>query len=92
MDWDRPQAAIVFTTGHTLSNPCGVSVFGKYVYVANSGGNSVVVFTTEGDCVATLGRCKGSAQGNFNCPMGVFVDEDGYVYVCDTGNNRVQVF
>ncbi|WP_411023838.1 hypothetical protein, partial [Salmonella sp. s51228] len=33
------------------------------------------------------GECK------FNVPMGITIDEKtGYIYVCDYGNNRLQVF
>ena len=34
----------------------------------------------------------GSNEGDFNLPYGVCVDKDGFVYVCDYANNRVQVF
>jgi DNA-binding beta-propeller fold protein YncE len=30
--------------------------------------------------------------GNFNDPFGIAIDEDGFVYVTDTGNERVQIF
>ena len=29
---------------------------------------------------------------DFNSPLGVCVDKDGFVYVCDINNNRVQIF
>ena len=34
----------------------------------------------------------GDKSGEFNIPYGVCVDADGFVYVCDTSNHRVQVF
>ena len=33
--------------------------------------------------MTTFGR-KGSGDGDFNCPAGVCVDKDGFVYVCYT--------
>ena len=35
---------------------------------------------------------KGSREGEFNIPCAVFVDDDGFVYVSDHLNNRIQVF
>jgi len=34
----------------------------------------------------------GSEDGNFSYPQGIAVNATGYVYITDTGNNRVQVF
>ena len=35
---------------------------------------------------------KGSNDGDFNEPCGVCTDKDGFVYVCDYNNHRIQVF
>lgn len=35
---------------------------------------------------------SGSGEGDFNDPFGIAIDEDGFVYVTDTGNERVQIF
>ncbi|MFN8678660.1 MAG: NHL repeat-containing protein [Thermomicrobiales bacterium] len=35
---------------------------------------------------------SGSGNGAFNSPFGITIDADGYLYVTDTGNSRVQVF
>ena len=74
-----------------LSGPWGVCVVGQYVYVADWGGHCVSVFTTEGGYVTSFGQCGGN-EGDFKHPSGVCVDKDGFVYVCDCHNNRVQVF
>ena len=53
--------------------------------------NTVMVYTLEGELVHEFGG-KGSHLGRFNGPWGICVDDDGLVYVADSGNKRVQVF
>jgi hypothetical protein len=38
-----------------------------------------------------LGR-RGTGPGEFWLPSGIFIDDDDKLYVCDTFNERVQVF
>jgi len=35
---------------------------------------------------------KGPGSGEFNQPIGIAVDNEEYVYISDTGNNRIQKF
>ena len=74
-----------------LSRPRGVCVDGQYVYVANWRKDCVSVFTTKGEHVTIFGQ-EGHCKGDINFPIGVCVDKDGFVYVCDFHNNRVQIF
>ena len=74
-----------------LSSPCGVCVAGQFVYVTDVGLNNVSVFTTEGACVTSFGH-HGSGEGCFSFPHGLCVDRNGYVYVTDRYNDRLQVF
>ena len=71
--------------------PRGVCVAGLYVYVVNYGKHCVSVFTTKGEHVNTFGQW-GSGNHDFNYPVGVCVDKNGFVYVCDLNNKRVQIF
>ena len=74
-----------------LNRPSGVCVVNQFVYVVECWGNCVSVFSRDGQFVTSF--CKGGKkEGEFNCPFGICVDCDGFVYVCDRGNNRVQVF
>ena len=70
--------------GVKLRSPLGVCVVGQYVYVASYYDRCVSVFTTEGEYVT-------SKYGDFIYPSSVCVDKDGYVYVCDSGNNMVHI-
>ena len=74
-----------------LKGPVFIHVDHDYVYVSEWDNNCVSVFTTSGRFVRTIGR-HGSGLGELRDPRGVVVDTDGFVYVCDFGNSRVQIF
>ena len=74
-----------------LRGPRGVCVAGQSVYVTDGCLDSVSVFSTEGAYVTSFGQ-RGSEEGCFDSPCGLCVDRDGFVYVADHYNNRVQVF
>ncbi len=48
-------------------------------------------FSSEGELLGSWGKA-GSNDGDLNKPMGIFVDKDGFVYIADSGNNRIQKF
>ena len=102
-DWDNAMIQ-VFSNGVFLRSfgsdgkgekkvekPWGLCVSGHYVYVCNYGSSNISVFTTDGVYVATFGQ-RGSNEGDFDCPNSVCVDQDGFVYVTEYNNNRVQCF
>ena len=74
-----------------LSSPDFIHVDHDYVYVSGRFNHCVFVFTTSGWFVRTIGR-HGRGPGELHFPRGVVVDTDGFVYVCDKRNNRVQIF
>ena len=74
-----------------LNSPSGVCVVDQFVYVVEWGGDCVFVFSRDGQFVTSFGKGE-NKEGEFNCPFGICVDCDGFVYVCDYVNNRVQVF
>ena len=74
-----------------LSSPWGICVFGQYVYVVNRTSHSVSVFTTYGVYVSSFGQ-RGHEEGEFNAPFYLCVDQDGFLYVSDYKNSRVQCF
>ena len=75
-----------------VEKPWGLCVSGHYVYVCNGGSyNNISVFTTDGVYVTSFGQ-RGSNEGDFNWPYSVCVDQDGFVYVTDYNNSRVQCF
>ena len=64
---------------------------GDEVYVSDFWNHRVMVYDATGRFVTTFGT-KGSEPGQFDTPAGIAVDADGYIYVCDQTNNRIQVF
>ena len=74
-----------------LSYPEGLCVSGDYVYVAEWGNDRVSVFSTSGEFVHSFGRFA-SVRCELDFPYGIAIDHDGFVFVCDSHNDRIQVF
>ncbi len=68
------------------------------IYVADSGQHRIVHLSAEGEILhawgmfSTPGEGEVAAPGTFNEPWGIAVDPEGYVYVADTWNHRIQKF
>ena len=78
--------------GQNLHGPHSVSVGpDDCVYVVEHDANRVSVFDDNGTYIKSFGKA-GKKDGEFSKPYAVTVVNDGYVYVSDTGNRRVQVF
>ena len=73
-----------------LKDPWGLCVHGQYVYVIDDNCHCVFVFTTDGEYVTSFGQ-NGQKDGEFNCP-GYIADNNGFIYVTDFYNNRIQCF
>lgn len=74
-----------------LDKTYSISVSDKFVYVPCAEKHKISVFTTEGEYVTSFGE-KGSGDGQFKLPHGVHCDKDGFLYVCDTDNDRILIF
>jgi hypothetical protein len=71
---------------HTALSPKGE------IYVSDGYGNSCVhKFTPDGKLLKTWGQ-TGTGPGEFNLVHNIVTDGDGWVYVADRENHRVQVF
>ncbi len=80
-----------------FNEPWGVAVSpdGKWVYVADTWNHRIVRFTADGRPVNAWGYPnfgQTSDPYGFWGPRGVAVDQQGRVYVTDTGNKRVVIF
>ena len=74
-----------------LSAPMGIHVDHDHVYVTEWGNNRISIFLTSGAFITSFGR-PGSGEGELQYPRGITTDQDGFLYVCDVYNNRIQVF
>ncbi len=73
-----------------LWRPMGVHATQDYIYVADRFNHRIQVFDIAGNYVAHYGTgVAGDGGAEFNLPDGVTADDDGNVYVADTGNNRI---
>jgi DNA-binding beta-propeller fold protein YncE len=71
---------------HTALSPSGD------IYVSDGYGNACIHrFSPNGELLQTWGE-SGCAAGQFYIPHNICCDEDGWVYVADRENHRIQVF
>ena len=74
-----------------LGRPSGLHIADKYVYISDREGHCIVVYETSGQFVTSFGR-DGKNEGEFSWPYCITCCVDGFIHVCDLGNNRVQIF
>ena len=100
VDGDRVQVfssngdyVFTFDEEMEMNEPTGICIASFYkVFVTFSQGNCIKMYQLGGKLVKSVGR-DGDEKGEFMYPSGVDVsDRNDNVYVCDNGNNRVQIF
>ena len=74
-----------------LRMPSGLHIVDKYVYVSDWSGDCIVVYETSGQFVTSFGR-RGQNEGEFSDLFSITSCTDGFIYVCDFSNDRVQIF
>ena len=89
--------------GHfaVLSNPGGIAldsagnIYLTHIHASGQSkdetANFVSVYAQDGSLLRQWGK-TGTGPGEFDCPGGIGVADDGRVYVADQTNHRVQVF
>ena len=104
VDWGKHQVLVFSEDGQYLRHigregkskgelyyPRGLCVSGDCVYVAECSNNRISVFQTSGQFVHSFGK-YGTDRGELKYPYGIATDKDGFVFVCDLNNHRIQVF
>ena len=74
-----------------LRGPVSVLIADQYVYVSDIGQQHTVVYTSSGQFVTSFGGW-GQKEGQLLDPFYITSCTDGYIYVSDLYNNRVQIF
>ena len=74
-----------------LYGPSALHFADKYVYVSDLGHHRIVVYETSGQFVTSFGKL-GQSEGEFKYPYCITSCADGFIYVCDYVNHRVQIF
>jgi hypothetical protein len=82
-----------FMSGKPFNRPCQVALSPQgEIYVADGYGNARVhKFAPDGRLIASWGA-SGTAPGEFNITHAICCDADGWVYVADRENHRIQIF
>jgi len=76
----------------TLLRPSGIAIHEEKVYVVDTHGHKVSVFSKkDGTMLFSFGH-NGTARGEFHFPTNIFIGKDGLLYITDSMNFRVQIF
>ena len=75
-----------------LQQPVGICVDAKrFIYITDEQKHGVLILDAAANFKMFFGS-RGYREGEFYRPTGIDVDSHGNVYVCDSGNGRVQIF
>lgn len=90
-DLHREQLSLWLTQG--LVRPTGIafSHFANLIYVSDTAAHQVIAYSRLAGEQFRFGR-RGTADGEFNFPTDLWVDDAGKVYVTDALNARIQIF
>jgi DNA-binding beta-propeller fold protein YncE len=73
-----------------LTQPAGMYLHQDNLYVCNLGPSNILVFNINtGELLRIIGS-EGDGVGQLMFPNAVVVGPDGFIYVSDTGNDRIQ--
>ena len=90
--FQREKLILIFGNDR-LETPVSVEVdrSNQLLFVSDIHAHMVFIYHVSGLFLSSFGG-KGAGAGEFNEPYGIVTDEDGFLYVCDSLNNRLQVF
>ena len=74
-----------------MKQPLRVDFYQNKVFVSQRSG-CLLVYELNGTFLQQIGT-PGNGEGQFNNPLGIAINQsNGEIFVCDYGNNRVQIF
>ena len=86
-----PEGRVLLTLHGDQLDPVHCVSHGNRYFVSDYEGNCIKVFREQGDFLYQFGR-EGTGDGEFDCPAGLAVDKSDRLVVCDSNNNRIQLF
>jgi len=83
----------VFIDSSTLSQPTGIAwrSSAHEIWVVETNAHCITVLDESGKILKRIGK-RGTAEGEFNYPTHLWIDQKDMVYVVDAMNFRIQVF
>ena len=89
LDMNRQRTIDTFA-GKRFSRPCGLALGpNDEIVISDRSLHQLIVFGSDLQFHQVIGH-KGSGNGEFSWPCGLYIDEAGFMYVADRKNNRVQ--
>jgi DNA-binding beta-propeller fold protein YncE len=86
----------IFVLGRGSDGSVNISLFDSVSRLGqesllDTGNNRVQKFDSNGNFITKWGS-TGTADGQFNVPIGIAINSKGIVYVAESNNARVQIF
>ena len=82
----------LFLFSEHMKNPSGVTIYNKKVYTTQNSAHSLCVYSIDGKYLQSFGK-MGVKESQFKNPLGLCIDDNrNLIYICDQGNDRIQVF
>ena len=76
----------------TLREPYGLLLVSKALYVTDMELNSLLVFDVTAKTLLGIAGKKDKSTDGLSQPKGLALDQDEFIYVCDSGNDRVVIY
>lgn len=76
--------------GEKIKEPY-IDIKGNSLYLTDSSQARILEYSLDGKFLKAWGK-PGKGSGRFNCPIGIVIDKENYIYISDTFNHRIQKF
>ena len=75
-----------------MNTPLFIAFYQNKVFVSQNGAGYLLIYDLNGTFLKQIGT-PGNGEGQLSHPYGITINEsNGDIFVCDRGNNRVQIF
>ena len=80
----------LFMFSAKMNGPIGICISQNKVFVTRWSGNRINMYELEGKLIKSVGS-EGNGKAQFKHPIGLDVSDINNIYVCDSGNHRIQI-